>query len=102
MGRIEGGASLPRTLARLGSHKASILPMQEATRQNIDTREHLIEKMLHPTLNGLSQPWCLRRQHGHGHAQPFLEGGRHMVGFYSLYTCCAYHVLQVWVVSWDL
>ena len=28
MGRIGGCASLPRTLARLGSHKASILPLQ--------------------------------------------------------------------------
>ena len=57
MGRIGGRASLPRSLARLGLHKASILPLQEATRQNIDAREHLIEKILHPTLNGVT-PYC--------------------------------------------
>ena len=28
------------------------MPLQEATHQNIDAREHLIEKILHPTLNG--------------------------------------------------
>ena len=63
MGRIAGRASLPRTLARSGTHKASILPLQETTRQNIDAKEHLIEKILHPTLNGVT-PYCGMRHIG--------------------------------------
>ena len=64
MGRMTGRASVPRTWrdsARTGLqfnfNFNLILPLQEATRQNIDAREHLIKKILHPTLNGVT-PYC--------------------------------------------
>ena len=50
-GKLGNRPSLPRTLARVGTHSASILPLQYATRQNIDARENLTERILAPTLN---------------------------------------------------
>ena len=53
-GKMGHRPSLARTLARLGGHKASILPLQFATRKNIDAREHDMEAALAPTLNGVT------------------------------------------------
>ena len=53
-GKMGHRPSLARTLARLGGHKASILPLQVATRRNVDSREHEMEAALAPTLNGVT------------------------------------------------
>ena len=47
--------SLPRTLARVGSHKASILPLLYTTRADADRDEFTTERALGPTLNGVTQ-----------------------------------------------
>ena len=42
-GKLESRPSLARVLVRVGGHKASILPLQQATPRNIDAREHAME-----------------------------------------------------------
>ena len=53
-GELGTRLSLARVLARVGGHKASILPLQQATTRNIDAREHVMEAALAPTINGVT------------------------------------------------
>ena len=53
-GKLGNRPFLARVLARVGGHKASILPLQQATPRNIDAREHAMEAALAPTLNGVT------------------------------------------------
>ena len=46
--------SLAQTLATLGGHEASILPLRFATRRNVDSCEHDMEAALAPTLDGVT------------------------------------------------
>ena len=50
-GKLGNHPSLAQVLAQVGGHKASILPLQQATPRNIDAREHAMKAALAPTLN---------------------------------------------------
>ena len=53
--------SLPRTLARLGSHRTRILPRLYTTCADADKDEHSTEKALSPNLHGIT-PYSGPRQ----------------------------------------
>ena len=53
-GKLGNRPSLARVLAWVGGHKASILPLQQATPRNIDARERATEAALARTLNGVT------------------------------------------------
>ena len=54
LGKFGHKPSLPRTLARVGTHKASIVPLHFTNRQEADRHEAAAEQLLSPTLNGVA------------------------------------------------